>query len=195
MRNAKLSRKTKETSITVELGLDGKGGYKIKTPVSFLNHMLELFSKHGLFDLKLAAKGDTEVDDHHIVEDIGICLGMALKKALGSKKGIERYGYCLLPMDETLTEVCLDISGRPYLVFNVAFGRNLKKGGFDFNLLEEFFRAICYNAGLTLHVTLKYGKNNHHIAESIFKGFSKALSGAVRINRRVKGIPSSKGTL
>jgi len=195
MRKAKISRKTKETDVKLELELDGKGSYEIKTPVPFLSHMLELFSKHGLLDMKLKAKGDTRVDDHHLVEDAGICLGLALKKALGAKKGLERYGYILLPMDETLTEVCLDLSGRPYLVFNVVFGKDYKKSGFDFNLVEEFFRAVCYNAGITLHVTLKYGKNNHHIAESIFKGFAKALCSAARVNKRVRGVPSSKGEL
>lgn len=195
MRKSEISRKTKETEIIIEVNLDGRGKSSVKTPIPFLNHMLELFARHGLFDLKLKASGDTKVDDHHTVEDIGICLGRAIGKALGDKKSIERYGNSLLPMDETLSDVCVDISGRPYMVFNVRFGKPCKKDDFDFSLLEDFFRAVCFNAGITLHVNLRYGKNNHHIAESIFKGFARALSNAVRINPRVKGIPSTKGML
>ena len=195
MRKATINRKTRETQIALGINLDGSGTSAIKTPVPFINHMLELFAKHGMFDLKLKATGDTNIDDHHTVEDIGICLGNAIRKALGSMKGIERYGNFSLPMDETLSEVSVDISGRQYLVFNVKFKKPGRKDEFDFSLLEDFFRAISFNAGLTLHINLKYGKNNHHIAESVFKGFAKALSNAVRMNPRVKGIPSTKGTL
>lgn len=195
MRKAKIVRKTKETEISLELNLDGSGKRNIKTPVPFLNHMLELFTKHGMFDMNLKAAGDVSVDDHHTVEDTGICLGNAIKKALGMKKGIERYGNSSMPMDETLSVVSVDISGRPYLVFNVRFSRPGRKAEFDFSLLEDFFRALCFNAGITLHVNLEYGRNNHHIAESIFKGFAKALNSAVRINPGVKGVPSTKGRL
>ncbi len=195
MRKAKITRKTRETEIALELNLDGSGKGNIKTPIPFLNHMLELFAKHGMFDLKLVASGDTGVDDHHTVEDIGICLGSAVKKALGGKRGIERYGNLSLPMDETLSDVCVDVSGRPYMVFNVKFDKSRKKDDFDFSLLEEFFRAVCFNAGLTLHVNLRYGRNNHHIAECVFKGFARALGSAVRINPGVKGVPSTKGVL
>jgi len=195
MRKDKLVRKTKETNIEIEFNLDGAGKGSIRTPVPFLNHMLELFTRHGLFDMKLKASGDTETDDHHTVEDVGICLGAVIKKTLGDKRGISRYGCSTLPMDETLSEVCIDISGRPYFVFNVKFGKSYRQDDFDFALIEDFFRAVSFNAGLTLHVNLKYGKNNHHIAESVFKGFAKALAEAVVVNTRVKTIPSTKGTL
>jgi imidazoleglycerol-phosphate dehydratase len=195
MRKNKFVRKTKETNIEIEFNLDGTGKGFIRTPVPFLNHMLELFTRHGLFDMKLKASGDTKTDDHHTVEDIGICLGTVIKKALGDKRGINRYGCSILPMDETLSEVCIDISGRPYFMFNVKFGKSYKQDDFDFALIEDFLRAVCFSSGITLHINLKYGKNNHHIAESIFKGFSRALAEAVVVNEKVKTIPSTKGTL
>lgn len=193
-RIARVKRETKETDISVSLNLDGRGNYRVDTPSGFFTHMLELFSKHSLIDLKIKARGDTEVDLHHTVEDIGICLGEALKKGLGEKKRIVRFGMSSLPMDEALAEVSLDISNRPHLIFNVPFKKS-PKGGFDFDLLEEFFRALVNTSGITLHINLKYGKNNHHIAEAIFKGFGVALKEAIKIEPRIKGIPSTKGRL
>ena len=193
-RIAEVKRKTKETDISVKLNLDGKGNYTVATPDGFFTHMLELFSRHSLIDLEIKAKGDVAVDLHHTVEDVGICLGQALGEALAEKKNIIRFGSILLPMDEALAEVSLDLSGRPYLVFNVQFKR-LLKGGFDFDLVEEFFRALVNSARITLHINLKYGKNNHHISEAIFKGFGFALRQAVKIEPRIKGIPSTKGRL
>ncbi len=201
MRKAKLERKTKETKVKVELNLDGKGYSKVHTAIPFLDHMLSLFAKHGLFDLRIDARGDTEVDDHHLVEDIGIVLGLVIKKSLVNKKGIERYGNFLMPMDEALSYVVVDLSGRPYFSFNVRFKKilgpiiRLRKEEFDYSLIEEFFRAVSNNAEMTLHIKNYSGKNNHHIAESIFKGFGKALAMAVKINPRIKGLPSTKGQL
>lgn len=195
MRKAKLERKTKETKVKVELNLDGKGYSKVHTTIPFFDHMLSLFAKHGLFDLKIDAWGDTEVDDHHLVEDIGIILGEVIKKCLGEKKGIQRYGHAMIPMDEALGWVAVDLSGRPYLVYNVKFQRKKLTEKFDFSLLEEFFRALVNNAQITLHMKLHYGRNNHHIAEALFKGLGKALKMAVEVNPRVKGVPSTKGRL
>jgi imidazoleglycerol-phosphate dehydratase len=158
-----------------------------------MDHMLSLFAHHSAFSLQISAKGDTEIDDHHLVEDIGITLGQALKKALGSKKGINRYGNFLLPMDEALSYVAIDISGRPFLEYKVNF--KYMKQGFDFSLLKEFFYAVAINAGITLHIREKAGSSNHHIAESVFKGFGRALRQAVEINKKQKGIPSTKGKL
>jgi len=196
MRRAKIDRRTKETKILVELNLDGKGNYEINTPIQFLNHMLELMAKFGCIDLKIKASGDIRIDDHHTTEDLGICLGQAIKKALGKKERIFRYGFSLVPMDEALSEISLDISNRPYLAFNIEFRKEAKKSGeFNFGLIEDFFRALCINAGITLHINLRYGRNNHHIAESIFKGFGVALREAVKISPKLKGISSTKGQL
>lgn len=193
-RTAQIKRETNETNISVELNLDGTGKYSIKTGIGFLDHMLELFSKHSLIDLKINAKGDLNVDEHHSIEDIGICLGQALKKALGEKKGIQRYGF-LLPMDESLAEVSLDLGGRSYLVWNANFKRE-KIGDMPTELFEDFFRAISDNLGANLHINLKYGRNEHHMAEAIFKAFARALRFAVSEDERVKDLlPSTKGKL
>ncbi len=196
MRKSKIDRRTKETKIRVELNLDGTGNYAIRTPIPFLNHMLELLAKFSSIDLKIEASGNIHIDDHHTTEDLGICLGQAIKKALGKKQRIFRYGYSAVPMDESLSEISLDLSNRPFLVFNVNFRRESKKrGDFDFELIEDFFRALCVNAAITVHVNLRYGRNNHHIAESIFKGFGVALRAAFEVNPRLRGIPSTKGRL
>ncbi len=205
-RKARISRKTKETEIKIELNLDGTGKSAIDYPIPFLGHMLTLFSKHGLFDLKLKAKGDLEVDLHHLVEDTGICLGEAFHKALGDKKKIERYGHAILPMDESLAEVkaAIDISGRPHFTFKVKFPKELVyayikkekiKLSLDAEMLREFFEAFVYKAGISLHIDLMRGKNTHHKIEAIFKAFGVALSKACRIDPRKKGVPSTKGTL
>jgi imidazoleglycerol-phosphate dehydratase len=197
MRTAKIDRRTRETQIRLRLNLDGKGNYEINTPIQFLNHMLELMAKFSCIDLEVKASGDIHIDDHHTTEDLGICLGQAINKALGKKERIFRYGFSLVPMDEALCEISLDISNRPYLAFNVKFRKQTadKSGQFNFELIEDFFRALCINAGITLHINLRYGRNNHHIAESIFKGFGIALYEAVKINPKLKGIPSTKGQL
>lgn len=195
MRKVRLDRKTKETQISVEMNLDGKGSYAIKTPVPFFDHMLTLMCKHGLFDLKLKAKGDVEIDDHHTVEDTGIVLGKVLKEALGDMKGISRYGQASVPMDEALAHVSLDISGRQYLVYNVAFPKKSKLREFDPDLIEDFLQAFTGSAGITLHVNVFYGRNTHHIIEAIFKALGRALKQAVSLDPRIKGIPSTKGSL
>ena len=194
MRKAEIKRKTTETDIKLKLNLDGKGKFKISTGIAFFDHMLKLFTKHGLFDLEIKAKGDLEVDMHHTIEDVGICLGQAVKKALGKKKGIRRFGSSVLPMDETLSGVTIDISGRPLLVFKVKV-KSKKKEVFDVGLTREFLRAFCSNAGITMHVNLPYGQDSHHINEAIFKSLSVALREAVKIEKRRKGIPSTKGRL
>jgi imidazoleglycerol-phosphate dehydratase len=191
-RTASVKRKTLETDITLSLNLDGEGRDSIATGVGFFDHMLTLFSRHSKIDLDVKATGDTHVDFHHTVEDVGIALGQALKDALGDKAGIERYGWAMLPMDEAIARVALDLSGRPYLVFNASFPAD-KVGDFDSSLVEEFFRAIVTNAALTLHIEVPYGRNTHHMAEAVFKGFARALRTAVRVTG--KGIPSTKGTL
>jgi imidazoleglycerol-phosphate dehydratase len=193
-RVARQSRKTKETDINLSIDLDGSGRTDIRTGIGFLDHMLDLFGKHGLFDLELRATGDTHVDAHHTVEDVGIGLGKALAAALGDKAGIRRFGCASVPMDEALAEVSLDISGRPLLVFNATFPTE-KTGEFDAQLAEEFLRALATNAGLTLHVRVPYGKNTHHIAEAIFKALARALREAVATDPRVCGVPSTKGIL
>ncbi len=193
-RQAKISRKTKETSIKINLNLDGQGDYKIQTPIPFLNHMLELFARHGLFDLTIRAEGDTEIDFHHTVEDIGICLGKAFEKALEEKRGIHRYGNVSLPMDETLVQVSVDLSGRPYLVFNASLPKE-KAGEFDLELAEEFFRAFCNHMKATLHINLIYGENLHHILEAMFKATGRAMDQASALDQRNTAIPSTKGTL
>jgi imidazoleglycerol-phosphate dehydratase len=195
MRAASVSRKTAETDVSVSLGLDGSGKTAIATGVGFFDHMLELFGRHALFDLEVAVKGDLHVDQHHSVEDTGIALGEAFRKALGDKKGIVRYASVHLPMDETLTRVAIDISGRPFLVFRTTFPRETI-GGFDTELVREWFQAFAINAGVTLHVETLYGENAHHIAESCFKGLARALREAVAIDPREAGrVPSTKGAL
>jgi len=193
-RVAKIARKTRETDITVELNLDGSGDYRISTGIPFLNHMLELFAKHALVDLKIKARGDLEVDYHHTVEDVGLTLGKALDEALGDRKGIVRYGWSVLPMDEALSRVAIDLGGRPYLVFGVTTRRK-KIRDFDLGLIQEFFRALVTESRMNLHIKQMYGEDPHHVYESIFKGFAKALAMACGKNSRVKGIPSSKGKI
>ena len=193
-RAAEETRKTKETEVRVSLGLDGEGRTAVSTGVGFLDHMLDLLGKHAVFDLEIRATGDTHVDAHHTVEDVGICLGKALVSALGDKRGIRRFGHASVPMDEALADVSLDVSGRPFLVFEVAFPTE-KTGEFDAQLAEEFLRALATNAGLTLHVRVPYGKNTHHIAEAVFKALARALREAVATDPRVRDVPSTKGTL
>ncbi len=195
MRSASVSRRTAETDVAVSIALDGAGKAEISTGVGFLDHMLELFARHGLFDLNVKVAGDLHVDQHHTTEDAGIALGQAILEALGDKKGITRYSDIHLPMDETLTRIAVDISGRPFLVFRTAFPTE-KIGAFDTELVREFFQAFAIHAGLTLHVETLYGQNSHHIAESCFKGLARALRQAVAVDPREEGrIPSTKGTL
>ncbi len=195
MRNAAISRKTGETEVDVNVNLDGSGASDIVTGIGFLDHMLDLLARHSLIDISVKAKGDLEVDFHHTAEDIGIALGQAVKKALGDKKGIVRYACLHLPMDEALTRVALDISGRAFLVFKVNFTRD-KVGEMDTELFREWFQAFAINAGVTLHVENLYGDNNHHIAESAFKGLARALRQAIQIDPRNQGqVPSTKGML
>ncbi|OGV99276.1 MAG: imidazoleglycerol-phosphate dehydratase [Nitrospinae bacterium RIFCSPLOWO2_02_39_17] len=193
-REAEVKRKTRETDIKVSLKLNGTGEYKINTTIPFLDHMLSQIAKHGLFDIEIEAKGDTEVDYHHTVEDVGIALGDAFKKALGEKEGIKRYGHAVIPLNEALSMVAVDISGRPYIVYNVAIPKE-KVGEFDAELTEEFFRAFANSSGMSLHINLMYGNNLHHIVESIFKAAARALDEATSLDERVKGIPSTKGKL
>lgn len=193
-RKAEIYRKTTETEVSMELDLDGTGQGKISTTVAFMDHMLSLFARHGLVDLIIKSHGDTQVDDHHLVEDIGICLGDAVKKALGDKKGIHRYGSAMIPMDESLCSLVMDISGRPYLIYNVEF-KSKKNDKFDYSLLREFFKSFSDHSGITLHINLLYGRNNHHIAEAIFKALALALRKAVTIHGRIEGILSTKGSL
>ncbi|OGB89895.1 imidazoleglycerol-phosphate dehydratase [candidate division WOR-1 bacterium RIFCSPHIGHO2_01_FULL_53_15] len=206
MRQIKVHRKTKETDIKIELNLDGSGKSKIDYPIPFLAHMFTLFAKHGLFNLKLAAKGDIEVDLHHIIEDTGLTLGEAFAKALGKKLKIERYGHAVVPMDESLAEVkaAVDISGRPHFTFKAKFpkeliyaeiGRERVKLALDAEMLREFFEALVYKAGISLHIDLVRGKNTHHKIEAIFKAFGVAMQRACAINPRKKGVPSTKGVL
>lgn len=194
MREAKIIRKTNETDIELYLKFDGNGLAKVDSGIGFLNHMLVLFSKHGFLDMDLKCKGDLDVDGHHTIEDIGIVLGQAVKQALGNKEGIVRYSTTFTPMDEALSMVSLDISGRPYLYFDAPMDREYV-GTFETELLEEFLRAFAYNAGITLHIKLIHGKNNHHIIESLFKGLGRALDEAITISPKVKGVLSTKGTL
>lgn len=195
MRKGTVTRETKETRISVELDLDGQGSYEISTGIGFLDHMLEQLSRHSLIDLRVKAEGDTHIDDHHTTEDTGIAIGEAVSKALGGRAGIRRYGDALIPMDETLTRVVLDASNRPYLIWKVPFSRP-KLGTFDTELFKEWFQAFAQAAGLTLHVETLYGENNHHIAESCFKGLARALRVAVEIDpRRADAVPSTKGVL
>ena len=193
-RTAKIERKTNETEITLELNLDGTGKSKINTGVGFLDHMLELFARHGVFDLKVIAKGDLHVDQHHTVEDTGICLGLAFREALGDKAGIRRYGHFTLPMEETLVTTAIDLSGRYYMVFGVEFPAQ-KIGDFDSELVEDFWQAFAANALCNLHVVLHYGRNSHHISEATFKSFARTLRMAVEADRRMTGVPSTKGVI
>jgi imidazoleglycerol-phosphate dehydratase len=193
-REGKISRTTKETEIRVDLNLDGLGKHKISTSIPFLDHMLSLLAAHGLFDLVIQARGDTAVDFHHTVEDIGICLGGALKQALGGKEGVGRYGSAFVPMDESLASVHVDLSGRPHLVYHVPL-RKRKIGDFDTELVKEFFQALVNNAGITLHAQVVYGNNGHHMVESLFKACGRALRQAVSKDEKVRGVPSTKGRL
>ena len=194
-RKAKINRKTKETSIKVDVNLDGSGSYKINTKIGFLNHMLEQLSKHSLIDLKIEAKGDTHIDLHHTTEDTGIAIGECIKKALRTSKGIRRYSHALIPMDESLTRVTIDVSNRPYLIWKVKL-KVEKLGEMDTELFKEWFQAFSQASGVTLHIENLYGDNSHHIIESCFKGLARALREALEIDKRIKNkIPSTKGTL
>jgi imidazoleglycerol-phosphate dehydratase len=193
-RATKIKRKTNETLIDLKLDLDGKGNYSIDTGIGFFNHMLELFAKHSMTDLDLKVKGDLQVDSHHTVEDTGIVFGQAIKKALGDKKSINRYGSFTVPMDEALVSVNMDLSMRPYLVFNSDFKKE-KAGDMDVEVIKEFFMALCTNAGITLHINILYGSNNHHMIEGVFKAFARALRQAISIDEKEDGIPSTKGIL
>jgi len=195
-RKAKVTRKTKETDIKVSINLDGRGNYKVNTSIPFVDHMLCLMSKHGHIDLEVQAKGDIEVDYHHLIEDVGIVLGEAINKALGKKLQIRRYGETLTPMDESLAQVVIDLSGRPYLVYKVKPPRGSNQiQSLGISIFEDFFRSLSNNAGMNLHILLHYGRDPHHIVEAIFKGFGRALRSAVEIHPKAKGVPSTKGRL
>lgn len=194
MRKALLKRKTKETEITVELNLDGKGRYDVKTSIPFMDHMLSLMTYHGRFDLNLVARGDVEVDFHHLIEDLGIVIGEAIKTALKEKEGIRRYGSAIVPMDESLSEVIIDLSGRPYLYYKVKSLRNRLRD-IEASLFEDFFRALSNNALMNLHIILRHGRDLHHIFESIFKAFGRALRDATRVDPEFREVPSTKGRL
>ena len=193
-RTAKASRKTKETEIAVELDLDGSGAAEIETGIPFFNHMLEIFARHGLFDLKMKAKGDIEVDFHHTVEDVGLALGQAFKEGLGDKQGICRFGEASVPLDETLAHVVVDLSGRPYLSYNVKI-RPGRVGNFDTDLPHEFFQAFANQLGMNLHINVSQGENPHHIIEACFKALARAMERATRVDQRIKGVLSTKGSL
>ncbi len=193
-RIASVTRTTAETDVQLRLNLDGSGAGVVRTGIPFLDHMLNLFAKHGVFDLEVSCKGDLEVDGHHSVEDIGICLGLAIDKALGDKKGIVRFAHAYYPMDETLVRAAVDLSGRPYLVYKVKV-RSAKIGDLDPELVEEFWKAVVTHARLNLHLELLYGRNTHHIFEAVFKAAARALSMASRVEPRMRGIPSTKGVL
>ncbi len=193
-RTASIERMTNETQIKLQLQVDGEGKSDIKTPVPFLNHMLDLWTKHGVFDLTVDANGDVEIDDHHTTEDIGICLGIALKDALGDKKGIKRYGNAFVPMDETLAQVVVDLSNRPHLEFRAELPSK-KVGTFDTELVHEFLWKFALESRMNLHVIVHYGTNTHHIIEAIFKALARALDEATTVDPRIKGVPSTKGML
>ena len=193
-REAKIVRESKETKIDISINLDGSGKYEGDTGIGFFDHMLCLFAKHGLLDLSVKVEGDLNVDSHHTIEDVGIVLGSAIKEAMKGKEGIKRYGTSFVPMDETLATVSLDLSGRPYLVFEGNFTVD-RLGSFDTEMVEEFFRAVAVNSGITLHARVLYGKNNHHMVEALFKAFGKALSEALTYDKRIKGVLSTKGCL
>ncbi len=194
MRKAEIKRKTKETDITLKINLDGNGTSKIDIPKGFFIHMLETFAKHSSIDLEIKARGDIEVDFHHIVEDIGICLGQAVNNALGNKKQINRFGWAVVPMDEALTLCSIDIGGRPAFKYKVKI-KNSKVGDFDTELIKEFFKAFSDNSKINLHFNTFYGTNGHHIIESVFKSFSQAMKAAVRIDKKAKGVPSVKNVI
>ncbi|AGB18252.1 imidazoleglycerol-phosphate dehydratase HisB [Thermoanaerobacterium thermosaccharolyticum] len=194
MREAEVNRKTAETEVYVKINIDGAGKSHINTGIGFLDHMLNLFSKHGLFDLQVEAKGDLYVDSHHTVEDIGITLGQAFLKALGNKKSIKRYGLSYVPMDEALIRAVVDISGRPYLYYDLELKMQVL-GNFETETVEDFFRAFAYNSGITLHVEQLHGKNTHHIIEGAFKALGRCLDEATEIDDRIEGVPSTKGVL
>jgi len=193
-RAASIERNTKETQIKLSINLDGTGESVLNTPVPFLNHMLEQICRHGLIDMDIEAKGDIDIDDHHTVEDIGICLGEVLREAIGDKKGIVRYGHAYVPLDESLSRVVLDLSGRPDLEYHVSFPKE-HIGKFDVDLFKEFFQALVNHSRMSLHIDNLRGINNHHIAETVFKAFGRALRMAVEADPRQSGIPSTKGTL
>jgi imidazoleglycerol-phosphate dehydratase len=193
-RQATINRKTKETEISLTIDLDGEGKVEVATGIGFFDHMLDHLGRHGLFDVTVRAKGDLHVDGHHTVEDVAICLGQAIDQALGDKAGIFRYGHFAVPMEETLAEVTVDLSGRPVLVYRVAYPGE-KVGAFDVELVEEFLRGMANNARMNLHVNVPYGTNNHHIAEAVFKALGKAMAMAVAVDPRRTGVPSTKGTL
>lgn len=195
MRFAKIERNTNETKIEVELNLDGSGQAEIKTGVGFMDHMLDLFIKHGLFDGKIIANGDTWIDDHHTTEDIGIVLGQVFREALGDKKGIKRYGNAFVPMDDALAQVVVDCSNRPHLEYRIEPTLNAKVGTFDTELVHEFLWKFALEARINLHVIVPYGHNTHHIIEAVFKALARALDDAIQIDPRVKGVPSTKGLL
>lgn len=194
MRKAKVERKTRETDITVEINIDGKGSSEIDTSIPFLDHMLNLFSFHGMIDLKIKAKGDIQIDYHHLMEDLGITIGEAFKNALGDKKGIRRYGEATIPMDESLAQVVIDLSGRPYLVYKVKPQKGFLKD-LEVSLFEDFFRAFSNHSMTNIHIIVKYGRDLHHIFEAIFKAFGRSLKEAVSFDQRIKGIPTTKGRL
>ncbi len=194
-REAFIERNTSETRIKTRLAVDGKGTSAVRSGVPFFDHMLTLFSRHGLFDLELDAQGDIEVDFHHTVEDAGITLGLALTKALGDKKGIRRYGFAYVPMDEALVRVVVDLSGRPFLAYNAPSNVEAIGGNFSFQLVEEFLRALAVNGGMNLHVDILAGRDAHHMAEGVFKALARALDAATQIDPRVEGVPSTKGVL
>lgn len=193
-RSAAIERVTKETRIKLSINLDGTGLAKVCTSVPFLDHMLDLFARHGLFDLEIEASGDIDIDFHHTVEDIGIVLGQAIKEALGDKKGIRRYGQATVPMDETLAAVAVDLSGRPYLVYNVRLPK-VKIGEFDVELAREFFQALANNLAANLHINVMYGDNVHHMLEACFKATARALDTATQLDPRIQGVMSTKGTI
>ncbi len=193
-RKAKIVRKTTETDIALEIDLESTAASKIDTSIPFLDHMLALLARHGFLKLVVKSKGDTQIDDHHLVEDLGICLGMAVGQALGDKAGINRYGSASVPMDECLCRVDMDISGRPYLVYKVKFERR-QTSGFDPALVKEFFKAFSDRSGITLHINLAYGSNTHHIIEAVFKAFARALRDAVKVDKKITGVLSTKGSL
>lgn len=195
-RKATIARKTKETDIKFTINLDGKGHYKVNTSIPFVDHMLSLMSKHGHIDMNVEAKGDIQIDYHHLMEDIGIVMGEAIKKALGEKLQIRRYGEAVTPMDESLAQVVIDLSGRPYLVYKVKPPKgNMQIKSLGVSLFEDFFRALTNHAGMNLHIVLHYGRDPHHIFEAIFKGFGRAMRTAVELHPKIKGVPSTKGTL
>jgi len=194
-RKTTIERKTKETDIKMSLNLDGTGVNSIKTSVPFMDHMFSHIARHGFFDLTIKAKGDIEIDDHHTVEDLGIAFGQALKKALGDSRGIRRYGEATVPMDETLAQVVIDLSGRPYLVYQLDLPKKYKLKNFDPGLAEDFFRSVANHAGMNLHIRILYGRDVHHMLEGIFKAFGRALDQATSLDPRIKGVLSTKGKI